>query len=150
MDNKNSPVRDLLTLILIIVITFISCSVDRSLRNKRFAESATGIDAHSVNDDFITGVSSYYGRKFHGRKTASGETFNMYDYTAAHKTLPFGTLLEVENLSNNKKVVVRVNDRGPFVKDRVLDISYAAAEQIDMIKSGTAKIVAKIIQRPKK
>ena len=88
---------------------------------------------------------SYYAEKYHGRKTASGETFNMYSLTCAHKTLPFGTILRVTNLSNNKSVDVRVNDRGPFVKGREVDLSKAAAIKLDMLKTGTAKVRIEIL-----
>ena len=83
---------------------------------------------------------SYYGEEFNGRPTSSGEIFDMNAFTAAHKTLPFGTMLEVTNLANGKKVVVRVNDRGPFVPDRELDVSKGAAKALDMLGSGTAKV----------
>ncbi|MBQ8014476.1 MAG: septal ring lytic transglycosylase RlpA family protein [Treponema sp.] len=92
-------------------------------------------------------IASYYGEKFHGHKTASGETFDMHAMTCAHKTLSFGTLLRVTNLSNNKSVVVRVNDRGPFVKDREIDVSKAAAEKLDMLKTGTARVKIEIIDK---
>jgi rare lipoprotein A len=91
-------------------------------------------------------VASYYGRKFHGKRTASGEIFNMFDYTAAHKTLPFGTLVKVTNLKNHRAVVVRINDRGPFVKGRDLDLSYAAAKALGMIIDGTAKVKVEILR----
>ncbi len=86
---------------------------------------------------------SYYGEPFHGRPTASGEIFDMNAYTAAHKTLPFGTMLEVTNLENGKKVVVRVNDRGPFVGNREIDLSRAAAEMLGMIGQGIARVAIK-------
>ena len=86
---------------------------------------------------------SYYGEPFHGRLTASGEVFNMNDYTAAHKTLPFGTMLEITNLENGKKVVVKVNDRGPFVGGREIDLSRAAAEMLGMIGQGIARVSIK-------
>ena len=92
---------------------------------------------------------SYYADKFHGRKTASGEVFNMYSMTCAHKTLPFGTVLRVTNLGNSKTVDVRVNDRGPFVKGREIDLSKAAAQKLDMIKSGTARVKIEIINQKK-
>ena len=82
------------------------------------------------------GVASYYGRKFHGRPTASGERFDMNGFTAAHKTLPFGTKLKVTNTSTGRSVVVRVNDRGPFVRGRTIDLSRAAAEKIGLIARG--------------
>ncbi len=89
---------------------------------------------------------SYYADKFHGRKTASGETFNMNALTCAHKTLPFGTILKVTNLANGKSVQVRVNDRGPFVENREADLSKAAAIELDMIRSGTAQVRIEIVQ----
>ncbi len=94
----------------------------------------------------LSGYSSYYGPKFNGRKTANGEVFDMYQMTAAHRALPFNTILEVENLNNHKKVRVRINDRGPFKKGRILDLSYGAAKKIGLIATGVAKIKAKIIQ----
>jgi rare lipoprotein A len=87
-----------------------------------------------------TGVASYYAHKYHGRTTASGERFDMNDLTAAHKTLPFGTRVRVTNLDNGKSVTVRVNDRGPFVKGRVIDLSLAAAKKVDMVKAGLANV----------
>jgi len=98
-----------------------------------------------VNEKVIRGVASFYGGKFHGRQTANGETFDMYAYTAAHKSLPFNTWLRVTNLDNGHQVEVRINDRGPYVKGRVLDLSYAAARTLGMIKTGTARIEAVII-----
>lgn len=92
------------------------------------------------------GIASYYGRGFHGRRTASGEVFDMYGLTAAHRTLPFGTRIRVTNLHNGRTVVVRVNDRGPFVKNRILDLSYAAAREIGIIATGTAKVKIKVLK----
>jgi len=86
------------------------------------------------------GVASYYAHKYHGRKTASGERFDMNDMTAAHKTLPFGTRVRVTNVSNGKSVTVRINDRGPFVKGRVIDLSLAAAKKLDMVNAGLAQV----------
>lgn len=90
---------------------------------------------------------SFYANDFHGKKTSSGETFNMYDLTCANKTLPFETQLKVTNLANGKSVTVRVNDRGPFVADRELDLSKAAAEKLGMINSGTAQVSIEILKR---
>lgn len=90
---------------------------------------------------------SYYADDFHGKKTSNGETFNMYDYTCASKSLPFNTKLKITNNKNSKSVIVRVNDRGPFVPDRVLDLSKAAAIQLDMVKDGTARVKIEIIER---
>lgn len=92
-------------------------------------------------------VVSYYGEKFHGKKTSNGETYNMYDLTCASKTLPFDTILKVTNLANGKSVQVRVNDRGPFVANRELDLSKAAAVKLDMIKSGTTHVRIEIVKK---
>ena len=91
-------------------------------------------------------VVSYYAEKFHGRKTANGERFNMYDMTCAHKTLPFNTIIRVTNYANGKSVDVRVNDRGPFVAGREVDLSKGAAVKLGMIKSGTAKVKIHIVK----
>lgn len=86
------------------------------------------------------GIASWYGDKFHGRQTSNGETYNMHDITAAHKLLPMHTMLLVTNLENGLKTVVRINDRGPFVQGRIIDLSYGAAQEIALIKSGTARV----------
>ena len=86
------------------------------------------------------GTASWYGRKFHGRETSSGEIYNMHDMTAAHKTLPLPTYVRVENIDNGKSVIVKVNDRGPFVGNRIIDLSYAAAQKLGVIGPGTAQV----------
>jgi rare lipoprotein A len=86
------------------------------------------------------GIASWYGKKFHGRLTSNGEIYDMYKISAAHKTLPINTSLKVTNLLNNKTIVVRVNDRGPFVAGRIIDLSFKAAEMLDIIDAGTAKV----------
>lgn len=86
------------------------------------------------------GVASWYGKKFHGRKTSNGETYDMYAMTAAHKTLPMNVHLKVTNLSNSRSTVVRVNDRGPFVKNRIIDLSYSAAKELGVVGPGTAPV----------
>jgi rare lipoprotein A len=96
---------------------------------------------------YQSGNASWYGKKFHGRKTANGETYNMYEMTCAHKTLPFNTELEVENLINKKKTIVRVNDRGPFVKGRIIDLSYKAAKELGIDISGTAPVIIKSLNK---
>ncbi|MXO83917.1 septal ring lytic transglycosylase RlpA family protein [Altererythrobacter aestiaquae] len=83
-----------------------------------------------------TGVASYYGKRFHGRRTANGERFNMNAMTAAHKTLPFGTKVRVTNPRNGKSVVVRINDRGPFIRGRTIDLSRAAAKKVGIVQRG--------------
>ena len=86
------------------------------------------------------GVASYYAGRWHGRRTASGERFDMHEMTAAHRTLPFGTRVRVTNLKNGREVVVRINDRGPWRKKRVIDVSYAAARKLGMIGPGVARV----------
>ena len=96
--------------------------------------------ANSKAPSIETGVASWYGPNFHGKLTANGETYDMDGMTAAHRTLPFNTEVMVENLDNGKTVRVRINDRGPFAKDRIIDLSRAAATQLDMMGPGTARV----------
>ena len=131
---------------LIFIVFINSCSADSRFRNNRYTFSRDSSE-NFYEGQKIQGTSSYYGKKFHGRLTASGEVFNMYGYTAAHKKLPFGTIINVKNLDKqSKNVQVRVNDRGPFVKDRILDISYGAAKKIDMIELGTVNVEITILK----
>ena len=99
--------------------------------------STDAIDPHGYDK---TGVASYYGAKHHGKRTASGERFNQHGLTAAHRQLPFGTRVKVTNLNNDKSCVVRINDRGPHTRGRLIDVSREAAEQLGMLRSGTAKV----------
>lgn len=113
-----------------------------------FLTGSTATDVLSEEDPSVSsfveiGEASWYGPGFHGRKTASGERFDTYDFTAAHKTLPFGTLLKVTNLENNLYTIVRVNDRGPYVRGRIIDLSRAAKEEIRM--GGTAQVRIEMI-----
>ncbi|MCD6234802.1 MAG: hypothetical protein DRP86_01405 [Candidatus Neomarinimicrobiota bacterium] len=91
------------------------------------------------------GLSSWYGEDFHGKMTANGEIFDMYALTAAHKTLPLGTRIRVTNLENNRSVVVTINDRGPYVEGRILDLSYGAAKALGFENRGTAKVHIQVI-----
>ena len=92
-----------------------------------------------------TGIASWYGPNFHGKKTANGEIFNMYDMTAAHRTLQLPSIAKVTNLVNGKSVIVRINDRGPFSKGRVLDLSKKAAQELDFIKDGTTRVKIEVL-----
>lgn len=92
------------------------------------------------------GTASYYGKKFHGKKTANGETYNMYALTAAHKTLPLGTMVKVTNIANKKSIIVRINDRGPYIQGRIIDLSYAAAKKLDYVGNGTAEVKIKVLK----
>lgn len=98
----------------------------------------------SLGDKF-DGYASWYGPDFHSKKTSNGETYNMYAHTAAHKTFPMNTVVKVLNVENGKSTIVRINDRGPFVEGRIIDLSSAAAHDIDMVKVGTAKVRLEVI-----
>lgn len=87
-----------------------------------------------------TGLASWYGKEFHGRKTANGETYDMYGVSAAHKTLPFNTIVKVRNLDNGRELDLRINDRGPFVRGRIIDLSYGAANNLGVVGPGTARV----------
>lgn len=94
----------------------------------------------------LEGIASYYAHDFHGKKTSNGEIFDMNAITAAHRTFPFGTKVRVTNLENNKKVVVRINDRGPFKEGRIIDLSLGAAKEIELIKSGTVRVRLEVLE----
>ncbi|WP_439880687.1 septal ring lytic transglycosylase RlpA family protein [Pontibacter sp. MBLB2868] len=96
--------------------------------------------------DTQTGEASWYGSRYHGRKTSSGERYNKNDMTAAHKTLPFGTKVKVTNLDNNESVIVRINDRGPFVGDRIIDVSEAAARKIHIRAQGVGNVKIEVLE----
>lgn len=98
----------------------------------------TACSKHPKNIE--VGKASWYGKKHHGKQTASGEPFNMYALTAAHPSLPFRTKVKVTNLKNNRSVIVRINDRGPFVRGRIIDLSYAAAKKLNAIRNGVVKV----------
>jgi rare lipoprotein A len=91
------------------------------------------------------GVASWYGPGFNGKRTASGERYDMHDLTAAHRTLPFGTRIEVRNLANDRTIVVTINDRGPFKKQRIVDLSYAAAKELEIVGPGTGDVELQIL-----
>jgi rare lipoprotein A len=153
-----------LFLILLILVLSISCARERSYVRVEKPRKTVALEEtrdgklpkpYVVNgkryyplpdaEGFVQfGKASWYGKKFHGRPTASGEIFDMYKKSAAHRTLPLDTYVRVLNLTNRKSTVIRVNDRGPFIKGRVIDLSYSAAKEIDLIGPGVAdvKVVA--------
>lgn len=106
------------------------------------------VASNTVRKFSQTGVASWYGRQFHGRKTASGDTFDMNELTAAHRSLPLNCYIRVTNKDNGKSVVVKVNDRGPFHGNRVLDLSYGAAKQLGMAGSGTGRVNIERVDGP--
>lgn len=141
--------------IAIVSVFIVSCSHNMGTRQQL---AGRGISREDLKKDrreqgssrVIYGMASYYGEEFHGRKTANGEIFDMNQLTAAHRTLPFETLCRVTNLENNRSVIVRINDRGPFVKNRVMDLSRAAALKLDGLKSGVFPVKIEIIKLPVK
>lgn len=107
-------------------------------------ETVTPDSEHSL---LITqGIASYYGNEFNGKMTASGEMYDMFQLTAAHRSLPFGTSLRVTNLDNSESVIVRINDRGPFKMERIIDLSYMAATELQMMGVGTARVQLDVIE----
>ncbi len=119
-----------------------SNSSSASNNNRRYSSNSNS----KIRNDVIVGISSWYGPNFHGKLTANGEVFDQYGVTAAHKTLPLGTVVRVTNLDNEKSIILRINDRGPYVGDRVLDCSYGAAKKLGFMKKGTANVEIKIIE----
>jgi rare lipoprotein A len=99
---------------------------------------------------YQTGVASYYGKEFHGRRTASSDVFDQRGWTAAHLDLPFDTIIRVTNLENTRRCIVKVNDRGPFAKGRILDLAQGAAEALGMVQGGTARVQIQIVKWPDK
>lgn len=95
--------------------------------------------------DTMTGRASWYGSDFHGKSTCNGESYDMYAMTAAHKTLPMNTVVRVTNLENNQQTVVRINDRGPFVESRIIDLSFSAAKEIDLVAKGSAPVKLEVL-----
>ncbi len=98
------------------------------------------------NKKTFKGVSSYYGPKFHGKLTANGEVYDMYGVTAAHKEIPLNTVARVTNLDNGKSLILRINDRGPYIDGRILDCSYGAAKKLDFLTQGTANVKIEVIE----
>ena len=111
-------------------------------------EKLNTVASNTVRKFSQTGMASWYGRQFHGSKTASGETFDMNALTAAHRSLPLNCYIRVTNKDNGKSVVVKVNDRGPFHGNRVLDLSYGAAKRLGITNAGTAKVSIERVDGP--
>jgi rare lipoprotein A len=116
--------------------------------SKKSGDSAKGIKEHPIGENSQIGVASWYGIDEHGLPTATGERFSKNTLTAAHKTLPMGTMVRVTNLENGRDVIVKINDRGPFIEGRMIDLSYAAAKSIGLIRNGTANVKVEVISAP--
>ena len=117
-----------------------ACTIKRDTRQRYKIDGKRYKTLSSSKGYKKRGIASWYGADFDGKQTACGEEYDMYDFTAAHKTLPLPSYVKVQNLRNGKTVIVKVNDRGPFVDDRLIDLSYAAAKKIDMLESGTSPV----------
>ncbi len=133
-----------------VIFLLVSCSsFNASIKNRKgFNRDAklTYAPTKAEKGKIYFGEVSYYGPGFHGKTTANGETYNQNAMTCAHKTLPFNTKLKITNLANNKSVVLRVNDRGPYKKGRIVDLSVAGAKKIGLIQMGVAKAKVEILQ----
>src|SRR5262245_10647377 len=112
-------------------------------QQKAPATSPASVERHQAE----TGRASWYGKAHQGKRTANGERFDMNALTAAHRTLPFGTVVRVKDLKSGKSVKVRINDRGPYRKDRIIDLSYAAAKELGILSRGTARVEVTVIDR---
>jgi rare lipoprotein A len=127
-----------------LLLLVVSCATGKNIRNEPPQLLPAG--GMSRGDFYQTGIASWYGDDFNGKATANGEIYDMHKLTAAHQTLPFHTLVEVENLENGKKVLVRINDRGPFLKNRIIDLSLQAAQRLAMTDKGTAAVNIRVIR----
>lgn len=135
----------------ILAVLLSSCASSPRFTNARSAEpTVNGTKAPSSNSSdkktSYQGIASYYAHDFHGKKTANGESYDMYALTAAHRSFPFNTKVRVTNSGNGKSCIVRVNDRGPFKLERIMDLSLGAAEVLGMTKSGTANVTLEVVE----
>lgn len=117
------------------------CTASPRFTSEKFSNETN--DTHLLMQE---GVASYYADEFNGRQTSNGETYDMNEMTAAHQTLPFNTRVRVTNIENGRTVIVRINDRGPFKDDRIIDLSLAAAKSLELIGPGTAKVRLEVIE----
>ena len=143
----------LIILLLAGIVLFASWSAKRRNATKQKVQASTeimpGVDLQNGKKQYAqteTGLASYYNDEFHGDPTASGELYDRNELTAAHRGYPFGTLVRVTNLDNGKSVVVRINDRGPHQKERIIDVSGRAARELDLVRMGVAKVKIEVVE----
>jgi len=153
-----NKIRFHFTIIFIILLIIMGCSSaprygtgatpkkTRKSLNTKGSTSKRNVASNKKHRKVMKGVSSFYAEDFHGKLTANGEVYDMYGLTAAHKTLPLNTIVRVTNISNNKSLILRINDRGPYVKGRILDCSYGAAKKLGFVNDGTAKVKIEVIE----
>ncbi len=147
------------TAILVIILLFGACTSNpryraggQSIRQSSSGNKSTAVSANNSDhkkfgyESVQYGLASYYGPKFHGKITANGEIFDMYKVSAAHKYLPIGSIVKVTNLDNRKILLIRVNDRGPYIPGRILDCSYKAADLLGFVNNGTANIKLEVLE----
>jgi len=141
------PNFKILTLYLVFLILFLAACVPRHriVYERRTPPPEKGTIEKRESRGVQQGIASWYGADFHGKQTSSGEVYDMYQLTCAHNTLPLGTIVMVTNLENGRSVELKVNDRGPFVKERIIDVSYAAAQMLGMWEKGTALVKVEFI-----
>jgi len=145
INNNNINIK-FSSLILIISALFLFGCSSSTRFGKEDSESKEKYDDENFAIlETVDGVASYYSEEFHGRKTANGETYNMYGLTAAHKTYPFNTEVRITNISNGKSVVLRINDRMPGYKGRLIDVSFQAARELGMIITGTVNVKIEVL-----
>ena len=128
------------------ILTLFSCISSPRYTSSYSPSSSSSQDKSYTVKKIIKGVSSWYGQDFHGNLTANGEVYDMYGLTAAHKTMPYNTWVRVTNLDNEKSLILRINDRGPYAKGRILDCSYGAAKKLGFVEVGTANVKIEVIE----
>lgn len=133
--------RRLVAALLLVAASMVVTAARADAQEPDHPETARAKVAHALRAVIERGKATWYGPRFHGRRTSSGERFDMNEFTAAHPSLPFGTLVRVRNLANGREVVVRINDRLPRVRDRIIDLSKAAAAALGILKTGEARVV---------
>jgi len=139
-----------LGLLLIIFYIINGCSPQPRYLSQRSETVSSSYDLAEYKDFTVLktdfGIASFYGEKYHGRTTASGEKFDMYKVSAAHREYPFGTIARIINLKNNKQIILEINDRGPFIEGRIIDLSYAAAVELDFVRDGIIEVKIEILK----
>ena len=157
LDRQMLIIRNKKISLLLCLSLFLSCtSAPRygtssnktvSSNSKKIKNGPSTLNTKNVKHrKIMNGISSFYSEDFHGKLTANGEVYDMYGVTAAHKTLPLNTVCRVTNTSNSKSLILRINDRGPYVKGRILDCSYGAAKKLDFINAGTTNVKIEVIE----
>jgi len=140
------PVPSVPVIIIFSLFLLVACGPRYVVRERRTPPPEKGATIEKRESRGVQqGIASWYGADFHGKQTSSGEVYDMYQLTCAHNTLPLGTMVMVTNLENGRSVELKVNDRGPFVKGRIIDVSYAAARMLDMHEQGTAAVRVEVI-----